>query len=274
MSPADLGPVGLIPIVGPILEVGLAIVSVLGAIFGFGGGGNSADAAIRQLSNQLASVTRSLTKFIWSIGYALGLLLQWIHDLLVGLLQSIWTLLKRLAALVRTIVTDLIPRLLRIIRNMRALLQQVYQKYIRPALAWIQYARQWLAILRIFHVGWATKLDSWLVKLQGRIIAPYLYVLRSINGIGTWVNLVVTVTGLIQRPVFLNTMYAYQADWINMWWVGQSSTGVGVPPTSAPPPVLPPTQAQVTSDFSAWVTADAGTYATVAARAQALVAGA
>ena len=271
LLPSDLGPVGAIPVIGPILEVGLAIVSVLGALFGFGGGGKSAGELVNDLAAQVNKVTHSLAQFIWKVGFLLGLLLKWVHDMFVGLLQTILHLLQKLAALVKSIITDLIPKLLKIIRQMRAFLNQVYLKYIRPVLVWIQYARRWLAILRIFHIGWATKLDNWLVRLQGRIIAPYLYVLRTINGVGTWINLVVTVRGIIQRPVFLNTMYAYQSDWVNMWWVGQSATAGAPVGVGGPPAVNPPSQAQVTSDFALWVQSGAGPFADVAAQAQATV---
>jgi len=257
----DLGAVGAIPGVGPILVGVSIVVEAIGAIFGltFGGGDTQALAtAVTQLQAQLTTAVQTLTRFAWSIANALGDLLQIVHDLLVGFIGTLWSLIKKLGGLLRNLYTTWLPALLKIIRQMRDFLNQVYLRYIRPILAWLQWARQWLAILRLFHIAWAGKLDGYLTQLQGWILTPYMYVLRSINGIGSWVNVIITTGGLIQRAVFINSMYAYQKDWISMWWNGQANAPA--PPAIAPAPVASsaPSTAQVSGELDQFIYTGSG----------------
>jgi len=246
----DLGTVGAIPGIGPIVVGVVTVFEILGSLFGLGGGGGDSAAVaaqVQQLNQALSTAVSDLTSFAWKIANALGKLLAWVHDFFVGLFATLWGLLKKLAAAVAHIVRDVLPLVLQVIRRLREFLNYIYLTYIRPILAWIQYLRGWLAILRIFHVSWAAKLDGYLVKLQGYILTPYLYVLRSINGIGSWVNVIITAAGLLQRAVFINSMYAYQGDWIPMWWNGQQNATAD-PPT---PPVTPATPTPTVQDTDA-----------------------
>jgi len=270
--PAELGPIGAIPVIGPIIIGVIGIVDIFGALFGITFGQSEVSKlaeAVQELQTAVAAAIQQTTALLWTIAYAFGKLLQWVHDAFVGFLTTLWNLLKKLAGWMQELFTNIVPKLLNVIQRLRQFLNQIYLKYIRPVLVWIQYLRKWLAILRIFHIGWATKLDQWLVKLQGRIIGPYLYVLRTINGIGTWVNVIITARGVIQRAVFINTMYAYQADWINMWWTGQTLTGAGTPPAAPVSSEQGPPLSQVSADFSQWVTTGTGNYADAAARSNA-----
>lgn len=257
--------------IGGSISFGLGIIiSILSSLFGGLFGGPSAsqiNAALNQLRTSFSNAIDTVTRFAWTIANALGKLLDTIHGMLIGFLDQLWQLLKKIAANVVRILKEVLPAITKAVRALRATLDSIYAKYIRPVLAWIQLARRYLVILRLFHVKWAGQLDAILGKVQARIIGPFLYVLRTLNGIGNWVNLILTAGAVLQRPVFINTMYAYQRDWISMWWGGQANApnaGTVLPPSAG---FGPPSSAQVQTDFTMFVEADAGPYAADAARA-------
>jgi hypothetical protein len=258
----------IIPPVDPISFGADIIITILGALFGglFGGGGGGASVQdLNNLRNATASAIDVLKRFTWTLAAAVGALLLALRDIFIDLLDKIKSLLQTIAKALAWVLKTGIPALLKIIRQLRQWLAMIYQKYIRPLLLWIQLARRYLAILRLLHIHIADRLDKVLGQIQGVILAPYLYVLRSINGVGTWINLIVTIGGLIQRPVMFNSLYAYQRDWINMWWTGQSPTGGNgvVPP--APAPYVPETAQDVTAGVAQWVDTGTGEYADYAA---------
>jgi hypothetical protein len=267
--PPGLGTLG--EAIDSTVSFGVAIIgTILGALFGgiFGGGDVAAlNSALQQLRDAVATAIDDLQRFAWQSLTALGKLLSMIHDLLVNFLDDLWQLLKKLAGTIAKLLKEALPAIVKAIQLARQALADLYQKYIRPILVYLQYIRRYLAILRAFHIKWAGQLDSWLSNLQSRIIGPYLYMLGLINGVANWVNLILTAGLILQRPLFINTMYAYQKDWITMWWTGQvtAAGAAGAPPASSQ--VTPPSNAQVQADFSAFVSADAGPYAQDAATA-------
>lgn len=253
----------IIPPTNPISFGADIILTILGALFGglFGGGGGAATTQdLVNLRNATSVAIDRVNRFAWVIANALGALLTAVHDLFTDLLDKLKSLLQTVAKALMWVLRVGIPALLKIIRNLRKWLAMIYQRYIRPVLIYLQYVRRYLAILKLLHIHIADKLDAYLGKIQSTILAPFYYALRSINGIGTWVNLIVTAGGLIQRAVFINSHYAYQRDWIGMWWNGQmpgGAPGAALPP---PPPYNAATTQQVAGDVGVWVDTGAGEY--------------
>lgn len=269
----------------PVLFGAEVIGGILGGLISglFGGGDTKQlEGEISQLRDTVAQTTAKATRFTWTLALAVGALLQLFHDFFAGEFGELKDLVKKVAAQVQTlfqgilhdIVTLLkwvwlkgIPDLIRAMQLLRKWLDMIYQKYLRPILNYIQIIRRYLAILRIFHVKWAAKLDTELGKIEARILQPYLWVLRALNAYGGWINTVVTVYGTIQRAIFIRTMFAYQADWINMFWQFQTPASLPTTTPATTTPATPPTITQVEADFGAFTTADSGPYALVATTA-------
>lgn len=257
-----LGPV--IPPVDPITFGIDIVVSIIGALFGglFGGGDVAAlQNGLNQLRTATAQITDWLKRFAWTIATALGALLQAIKTLFEDLLDKMKTLLQKIAKALEWVIKHGIPDLLKIIRQLRQWLAMVYQKYIRPVLIYLQYVRRVLFILELLHVKFAAKLDAWLGQIQNVLLTPFFYLARSVNGIATWVNLIVTAGGLIQRGVFINSHYAYQSDWIGMWWNGQMPGGVPGAALVPPAAYTPETSQDVAAGVGLAVASGAGEYA-------------
>lgn len=275
---STIGDVGA-SIGNPILFGAEVIGGLLGGLLSgiFGGGDTKAlEGEIQNLRQTVADTTAKATRFTWTLALALGALLQLFHDFFVGEFGELKDLVEKIGATLHTLLSGFlgkllallkwvwlkgIPDLISAIQKLRKWLNMIYLKYIRPILNYIQIIRRYLAILRIFHVKWAAKLDLELSRIEARILGPYLWVLRALNSYGGWLNTILTVYATIQRAVFIRTMFAYQGDWLNMFWQFQrplSSTPVGAPtPATAPAPTI----TQVEADFSQWTTTGGGRYA-------------
>lgn len=229
--------------------VSIVVGAILGALFGslFGGSDTKAlQQAINQLRTALAQTADELERFAWSIAVGLGRLFQAIAGIWDTFLDAVWTYLKQLWKLLWCLVDTIIPKIINVLRDLRKFLDTVYLKYILPAMRYLLRVRQVLAILRALHVPIAAQLDKILGQIQGALFLPFTYLLRSLNGYGGWFNFILTSRLILQRPLFLNTMYAYQADWINMFYTAQSGQ-------QGPVGTLGPA-ATGTSSFANWLT--------------------
>jgi hypothetical protein len=256
--PDDL-PVAFDPLTFGADIIGAFLATLFGDIFSSGPSTQQLQTEINTLTSELGQAVDTLKRFAWTIAYGLGSALNSLWQAIEDFISKLWSFLKKLAEDFVTLVKEALPAIMNAIRTIRSFLQMIYQNYIMPILAWLQLARKYLAILRLFHVAWAAKLDGYLENLQARIIGPFLYVLGAINGVANWVNVILTAGAILQRPVFINTMYAYQQDWVNMWWQGQQ-TAPGPTTTPAAPPVAP-TAAQVNSDLLTYFQTGGGDYA-------------
>jgi MFS family permease len=216
-----------IPIIGPIL----------GALFGSLFGGTDLSQVTKQLnllSQQLGQLGDTLTRFAWSIGFALGELARAIAEIWDNFLDALWDHLKQLWKLVWCEVSQVIPKIIQIIRDMRKYLDWIYKHILQPMQKWMQRARAVLVLLKALHVPFAARLDKILTQIQSAVFV-YLYPsLRWFNIYGSWINSILTWDWTIQRAVFQRTMFKYQGDWINLWWTTQFQQSA---PTSGGAPV-------------------------------------
>lgn len=273
------------PIIFGIEVVGIILGKILGGIFSGGGTDLSQiQGQIDGLKQDMSTAVAKLTRFAWTALNALGKLLQFVHDLFVGLLAAMWELLKKLAKVIDDLIHGLLAQVVRMlawlwntalpavvhaIQVVRKVLNDFYVKYMRKALVWIQLARRYLQILRLFHIKWAAKLDADLGFIVSSILGPYLQVLRYLNNFASWVNIIVNAKLILQRPVFINTMYAYQKDWVNMFWASQGQWNFPSASPVAKPSDMPESLAGVIADMNAFVTGDSGPFAAAAADAKA-----
>jgi len=258
--PIDL-PIAFDPLTFGAEIIGTFLAALFASLFGGGPSTQQLQSEIQSLATNLSQAVDTVKRFAWSIAYGLGELMNTLWSILKDLITKIWSLLKQLAQDFVTLVKQALPAIMKAIRTIRQVLSDIYANYLRPILRWIQIARQYLAILRLFHVKFAAQLDGYLQQLQTRIIGPFLYVLRTINGLGNWINVILTAGAILQRPLFINTMYAYQQDWVNIWWQGQQSAPAGAGSLPTPAPAVPPTPAQVQGDLLTYYQTGGGDYA-------------
>lgn len=117
-------------------------------------------------------------------------------------------------------------------------LQQQQMQAFRRIINLIQRVRQVLVVFKLFHVKWATKLDNWLVNIEGKLIRHELEIVAKTNEIIGWLNLILDPTfGLSHLPVFLaagksisTLLTILTGHGIDMWYSKIITGGAGLPP--------------------------------------------
>lgn len=245
--------------------------AIIGTLLSFFGGGPDLSAitkAINDLANKTAQALDQINRFAWSIGKlalnGLFFIARIVGDMIGNLakaVRGIWDALQK-------VYKDVIQPALRALKNIRKILDDVYRKWLRPIINAIQIMRRFLAIFRAFGFRWAAALDTRLAQIEGRIIGPFLWITRQLNGYGAWINVILTAGGVFQRGPFLNSVYQNIGQITNLWWISQANQLGTAPAISPATPVITPTPAQVQGDFHVWAQSGVGPYAQDAATAQ------
>jgi len=238
------------------IELVTAIFSLLfGNLFG---SGFDAQKAVSQLRDSVVQLGDATYRFTWSVAVGLGAMLNAIHELFVNFLDKVWNAIKSILKALGHVFQELLPKILDFIRRLRKLLNQIYAKWIRPLMQYLSVIRRLLAILRLFHVKWAAKLDGYLVLIQSRIIGPFLWVMRQINGVANWVNLIITTRATIQRAVMIRSLWENSGSLVRISHDARvNGTGNGTVDTPIPDAPVE-SEAEAIADLDAYATAQAG----------------
>ena len=162
-------------------------------------------AAISAIGKELISIFSKLARLA---GYLLKVLQTILLDIVHGLVRAVQAIGKMLSDVFKN---GLLPAL-HALQKIRDRLIEIYQRFLRPVLIVIQNLRKVLAILSVFHVKFAMKLDAALADIERKLTAPLFYLLRFTNQIANWMNLILTARYLLQKPLFLNSLQAYMGS--------------------------------------------------------------
>jgi hypothetical protein len=158
---------------------------------------------------QLAQLLSEIFAFLWA---ALAAALNFIWSVLVSMANAIVSIFKNVGSFFARMWTDyvkpairgiftqvikLFDRLNRLLAPLMKWIQKIrkwYDTHILPILLkeiqMIQRVRQFLAVLRILHVKWATVLDQKLQDIQGKIIQTVETVRQKLNEISNFLTIV------------------------------------------------------------------------------------
>lgn len=264
-SAPALGPIlATLPVVGAVV----AIVSGLFSIFGGGNDTAKINQAIQNVATQAAQGIDTIKRFTWAVGrLALGTLLTFwriLSDVMGNLVKALKTLVDAL----KKLYDDVIKPALRALRAIRKILDDVYRRWLRPIINFLQQVRKILAIFRAFGFKWAGALDARIARIEGRIIGPYIWLTRQLNGYGQWINVILTAGAVFQKPVFRNSAYANAGFLTNLWWVSQSGALTGSSAITSTPAQGPATPAEARAEFQQFASTNTGPYGDVALRAR------
>jgi len=226
-QPAEVRPEFVLapPPVDPVTAIVAGISALLSVLRILGGRGlaREVESTFRHVYSTISTVADGLMRFSWSIGRAVGFLYRIISNFWVRVLRPLLDHARRLGFRLARIYDRIVKPVLAVIERYRRLILRLYEKYARPVLTAIQRVRRALFLLRILRVGFAQKLDDRLARLEGKIAAPFLFLLSQLNELAGWINLLVTIEYLLRDPLLINSLYAYQGDWINIFWSSQTS---------------------------------------------------
>lgn len=176
--------------IGSAVDAGLAAVV------------SGVQSALNAIGNALVSVWQFLSRLI-------GQILKFLQGLLVDVIHGLVAAVNEIGKLLKDVIQNVLMPALHALQELRDYLVKIYQRFLRPLLIWLQDARKVLAILKAFHIGFATKLDNALADIQAKISAPLLYLMSWTNTIANYINLILDARLLFQRPLWLASFNAY-----------------------------------------------------------------
>lgn len=166
-------------------------------------------AALTAIGNALKAAYAVLARLSGFILQALETLTRQVIAGIVGVLNEIRELLKDL-------YKDVLQPIAGALGSLRQRLLDAYTRFIRPMLIWIQDVRRVLALLSVFHIKFAQKLDAKLADLEGRITKPLFFLLSLTNGLGNFLNLILRADYLFQQSTWLRSFAAYNSQTLNL----------------------------------------------------------
>lgn len=216
--PAKGGPrfaAPIAPVPGdPVTFAITAILSIISSLFGlFRGGANKNIAdAFSGVRSAIAQVSDRLMRFAWWIARGVGWLLRAVQALWVRVLRPMLDYLRQLAEWMRRKIDFILRHYFRWISKIQEHLLRIYERFVRPVIVAIQRLRQMLYVLRLLRIRWAEKLDAELARIQNAISGALLDILRAVNFLGSWVNILVSARGLLQEPMLVNSVAEFRDD--------------------------------------------------------------
>jgi hypothetical protein len=250
-----------------IIEQGLSATDVNGIVNGALSG--LWGVLVTSIDAVIVAVISQIQKAVTALGQALQAAYQILSRLggfILNLLKTIWDdvvkglvrALQDIRQLLKDLYDDVIKPALAALQQIRQRLLDIYTRLIRPLILIIQRLRQFLAILKLFHIGFATKLDNALADIQRRITQPLFFLLSYVNTVANWLNLILTAGYLLQRPLWLFSLNAYKGSTINLLTNAMTVPVSAADLSAAQAASAPPTPAQASADTLNYLQNDSG----------------
>lgn len=262
-----------LPPVDPATTFVDVVVVLLGSLFGsgiFSGTSSATASALTTLRDNLTSAIDAVKRFAWAIGRGLGFIFTAIGQMLASLLPDILNALRKLARILKDVYSKIIVPALNALQKIRGMLNDLYNNWIRPLIIMLQRVRQFLAILKALHISWAGKLDARLAQIESYITAPFLWLVQQLNGIGGWLNIILTTRATIQRVIFRRSLLENMGSLTGLWWATQTSAESTAAVNSGPAPTTVADAVTARFNFIAYVQSGFGPVADRANRALAV----
>jgi hypothetical protein len=218
-------------------------------------------AAISAIQDAITALGNAIKAAFAMLARLGGFILNALASMLRSLLKSILQVLQDIRNVLQKIAKDILPAIAKAVKAIRDKTLDLYKRFVRPLLIWIQDVRRVLNILAIFHVPFAEKLDAKLADLERRITAPLLLLLRYTNQVANWMNLIVTANYLIQKPTFLWSQNAYKGESLNLFANAMNTPASAATIASAQAAFAAPSSKQTADDLTVFLQSDSGPYA-------------
>lgn len=215
---------------------------------GGGGGGNSDTPFILSLLNYIWQVILSLIGFLNQVLNAIvDQLIAVAKTVAQGIVQlgrffvRVWALLRRfwtdilrpmlvkvgkLIEALKHFLERIFKPIIDVITKVRGWLQKIYKDVLRPILDIIDAFRLFLRGLGALGVDWAKELDRKLGELEDQITAPLLTAIRYLNQLASLIDRIMTLDGLFQKLIWIQSLAGYRKPTINFLW-NSHSTPIG-----------------------------------------------
>lgn len=210
-------------------------------------------AAFAWLADKAVTIAVTVAQVAVMIGQAIASFAVLVANVFVkvwGFFGSFWVnVLKPFVSWAWKEITRLASWLQRTLRpvldflaDVRRELLRFYDRWFRPIIDTLDVARRILGILATFRLEFARELDAQLAALEGRLLQPITFALRKLNEAMDVVNRIVTLNGLLQRKVLLESLWRdAELAWKALAGVeGKPLDGDAAALSSAPQAFVPP----------------------------------
>lgn len=150
--------------------------------------------------NYLFAVLQFIWKFLLTVLQDIKKGFGWLWDSVVkaGLTKLVGTFLK-----VRQWLSNLLSPVIRFIKQLRAWYDAYFNQFVKPVLKIIRQMRQVLQVFRLLGFKWAARLDADLARIENKIVTAYITLRQYLNIATSWIQLVVDPLGILRRnPLF------------------------------------------------------------------------
>lgn len=150
--------------------------------------------------NYLFAVLQFIWNFLLTVLQDIKKAFFWLWDNVVkaGLTKLVGTFLK-----VRQWLSNLLAPVIRFIKQLRAWYDAYFNQFVKPVLKIIRQMRQVLQVFRLLGFKWAARLDADLARIENKIVTAYITLRQYLNIATSWIQLVVDPLGILRRnPLF------------------------------------------------------------------------
>lgn len=192
----------------------IAIVTLLGNLFGIFRGkvDKNVKAGLEFLRAGIVEVGKVLAEFAKDTGRMLAKV--------AGLLRRSWTRvilpflrkLDRWVLRVQKWLRDTFGPIIHALLWLRTNILKFYEKWLRPIFDTIEVMRRILGLLSFLHLSFARKLDAQLAEIERRLRQPIDALLRKVNEIIDWTDLVLDAGGFFQRYTLIKSLWKNVGD--------------------------------------------------------------
>lgn len=182
----------------------------------------------------LATVLNSIVDYLIAVAKASAQGLAQLGKFFVrvwSLLRRFWTdvlrpILVKVGKLIesfRQFLARLFKPIIDVITKIRGWLQRIYKDVLRPILDIIDAFRLFLRGLGALGVDWAKELDQKLGELETKLTAPLFAAIKLVNQIAGILDRIMTLDGLFQKLIWLQSLAGYRRPTINFLWNSHST---------------------------------------------------
>ena len=204
------------------------------------------------LAGAVTDIKTALTSILRAIAGVLSTLALLWHTIVQGILSAI----KKLAAIIKTIEDKVLKPILDAQRRMRQAILDIYNRFVRPWIVFIQRIRRIIAILHLFHIHVLDGLDRQLAKIEGKLLAPIYRLLYRTNTLGNWISFILTADLLIHRGLLLGSAKKNSGGVFNLVTAAPAYGFTLLPP--AAPAAIASTPGQALADAHTYVETRSG----------------
>lgn len=208
------------PDVGILSQILAYVWSVLVGLIGF------LNQVLNAIVDQLIAVAKTVAREIVQLGKFFVRVWSLLRRFWTDVLRPVLVKIGKLIETVKQFLERLFKPIIDVITKVRSWLQKIYNQVLRPILDIIDAFRLFLRGLGALGVDWAKDLDQKLGQLEDKLTAPLLTAIRYLNQLASLIDRIMTLDGLFQKLIWIQSLAGYRKPTINFLW-NSHSTPIG-----------------------------------------------